>query len=74
MAERLLRLEEISARTNTPVDTLRWYRHRQLAGYDEGPHMFKLGRSVVAKESDVDAWVEGQYAVAMLTLRRSAGD
>jgi predicted DNA-binding transcriptional regulator AlpA len=32
--------------------------------------MFKLGRNVVAKESDVNAWVESQYAAAGFTGRQ----
>lgn len=64
MPDRILRIPEIAAMTGKPIDTIRWYRHRQTAGHDEGPRMFKLGRSVVAKESDVTAWVERQYAAA----------
>jgi predicted DNA-binding transcriptional regulator AlpA len=62
MQDRLLRVTDIASRTGKPTDTIRWYRHRQSAGYDEGPRMFKLGRNVVAKESDVEAWIEEQYA------------
>lgn len=64
MAERLLNVPEIAEMTHKPIDTIRWYRHRQGAGYQEGPKMFKLGRTVVAKESDVLAWIEEQYARA----------
>jgi len=64
MTDRILLLSAVADKTGKSVDTLRWYRHRQLAGYDEGPRMFKLGRTVVAKESDVDAWIEAQYAAA----------
>lgn len=62
MADRILGVPEIAAMTGKPVDTIRWYRHRQSAGFHEGPQMFKLGRNVVAKESDVQAWIEEQYA------------
>jgi predicted DNA-binding transcriptional regulator AlpA len=64
MVDRILRVPEIAAATGKPVDTIRWYRHRQTAGHAEGPRMFKLGRNVVAKESDVVAWIEAQYAEA----------
>ena len=60
-AESILLIREIAARTHKPIDTIRWYRHRQSAGYNEGPRMFKLGRNVVAYESDVTAWIEEQY-------------
>lgn len=64
MTDRILLIPEIAAITRKPVDTIRWFRHRQSAGYDEGPRMFKLGRNVVAKESDVVAWIEGSHAAA----------
>lgn len=64
MTDRILRVTEIAAMTGKPVDTIRWYRHRQSAGHNEGPRMFKLGRNVVAKESDVQEWIEAQYAKA----------
>jgi predicted DNA-binding transcriptional regulator AlpA len=70
MADRILRVPDIATATGKPIDTIRWYRHRQSAGYDEGPRMFKLGRNVVAKESDVKAWVESQYAAAGFTARQ----
>jgi predicted DNA-binding transcriptional regulator AlpA len=61
MTDRILKVPEIAAMTSKPVDTIRWYRHRQTAGFNEGPRMFRLGRNVVAKESDVLSWVESQY-------------
>ncbi|WP_210441503.1 helix-turn-helix transcriptional regulator [Nocardioides xinjiangensis] len=64
MVDRIVGVPEIAAMTGKPVDTIRWYRHRQTAGYDEGPRMFKLGRNVVAKESDVLAWIDSQYIAA----------
>lgn len=53
--DRLLQLPEISAMTTLTVDSLRWLRH---AG--KGPRTFKLGRRVVAYESDVLAWIAAQ--------------
>jgi predicted DNA-binding transcriptional regulator AlpA len=70
MTDRILRVPEIAAMTGKPVDTIRWFRHRQSAGYDEGPRMFKLGRNVVARESDVNAWIDAQYAAAGFTNRQ----
>jgi predicted DNA-binding transcriptional regulator AlpA len=69
MDDALLKVPEIAAMTREPIDTIRWYRHRQSAGYDEGPRMFKLGKAVVAKQSDVLAWIERQYAAASVPSR-----
>ncbi len=55
--DRLLTVPEIAERTHLSVDTIRWYRHTGA-----GPRTFRLGRRVFAKESDVDAWIEAQYA------------
>jgi predicted DNA-binding transcriptional regulator AlpA len=52
MGDRILGLEEIAKRTGTPLNTLRYWRHLGL-----GPPTFKLGRRVVAMESDVEAWI-----------------
>jgi predicted DNA-binding transcriptional regulator AlpA len=57
MSERLMRLPEIAEMTGIPVDTLRFYRQ-----VGKGPKTFKLGRRVVAYESDVNAWIEAQRA------------
>lgn len=55
--ERLLRIEQVTDVTGVPEATLRWKRHM-----GEGPRSFKLAGRVVYKESDVEAWVEAQYA------------
>jgi predicted DNA-binding transcriptional regulator AlpA len=57
MPDRILTLEEIAERTRTPLNTLRYYRHR-----GEGPKTFKLGRRVVGMESDVERWIADQRA------------
>lgn len=57
--DRLLSIEEVSVRTTVPVPTLRYYRHKGT-----GPKSFKLGGRVVYKESDVEGWIEDQYAAA----------
>jgi predicted DNA-binding transcriptional regulator AlpA len=49
---RLLTLDEVAEWTRTPVATLRYWRHR-----GQGPPTFKLGRRVVAREEDVEAWI-----------------
>lgn len=50
---RLLQLPEIAKMTTLSIDSLRWLRHT-----GEGPRTFKLGRRVVAYESDVRDWIE----------------
>jgi predicted DNA-binding transcriptional regulator AlpA len=56
MDDRILSLEEIAKRTGTPLNTLRYWRHLGAGG----PKTFKIGRRVVAMESDVEAWVADQ--------------
>lgn len=56
MTDQLLTLPEIAEMTRVPIDTLRWYRHRNT-----GPKMFRLGRRIVARESDVLAWIDEQF-------------
>ncbi|OBB10722.1 hypothetical protein A5731_22660 [Mycolicibacterium conceptionense] len=50
-------IEEASALTGTPVATLRWYR----ATGKGGPRSGKLGRRVVYRRSDVEAWIESAF-------------
>ncbi|MBX9243427.1 helix-turn-helix domain-containing protein [Actinotalea ferrariae] len=57
MTARLLTLDETSARTRVPVASLRWYRARG----EGGPKSFKVGRRVMYREDDVEAWLEEQY-------------
>jgi predicted DNA-binding transcriptional regulator AlpA len=58
--DRLLTMTETSGRTTVPVPTLRFYRHKGT-----GPTSFKLGGRVLYKESDVEAWIQAQYAASM---------
>ena len=60
MADRLMTMDEVADEYRVPVATLRFYRHRG----DLGPKSFKLGRRVVYKQSDCEAWIEQQYAAA----------
>ncbi|MEU4287800.1 helix-turn-helix domain-containing protein [Kribbella sp. NPDC026596] len=57
MTDRLLDLPEIANRTRMPEATIRYKRHR-----GELPFTFKLGRKVVAYESELDAWIAAQRA------------
>lgn len=53
---RLHTIREVSERTRVPVDTLRYWRH-----LGTGPESAKLGRRIVYRESDVDAFVAAQF-------------
>lgn len=48
----LMLAREVAARVRTPEATLRYWRH---IGY--GPPGFKLGRRVVYRRGDVEAWL-----------------
>lgn len=58
MSERLMRIEDVAAQTGVPVGTLRYWRLRDQG---EGPRSARLGRRVVYRQSDVDAWVAEQF-------------
>jgi predicted DNA-binding transcriptional regulator AlpA len=57
MTAKLLTLDEVSGLTHIPIATLRWYRAKRI-----GPRTFRLGGRVMAREDDVEAWIEEQYA------------
>ena len=53
MATQFLRTAEVSARINTKVSTLRYWRHK-----GEGPPSFKLGRKNVVYPLDgLERWI-----------------
>lgn len=54
--KKLMRLPEVAEMTGIPEATLRFWRH---AG--TGPRSAKLGRRVVYRESDVNAWLDAQF-------------
>ena len=56
----LLLIEEVAELTRLPLSTLRFYRHRG----DGGPQSFKLGNRVVYRRSDVEQWIEQEFAKA----------
>jgi DNA-binding transcriptional MerR regulator len=55
MMPRLLTLTEVAELTRLPISTLRYYRQR-----GSGPPTFRVGRRVMAYETDVLAWVDHQ--------------
>ncbi len=59
LMDRLLTLDEVSARTGVPVGTLRYWRTR-----DTGPRSFRLGRRVMYVEADVEDFIRTCRAAA----------
>lgn len=57
MVERLLTTEEVAAYFRTVPATVRFWRH-----VGKGPRSFKVGRRVLYRESDVQAWQEAALA------------
>jgi excisionase family DNA binding protein len=53
----LLTIEEVAELTRLPVATLRWYR----AMGKGGPKSGKLGRRVVYRRADVEAWIAAAF-------------
>lgn len=47
---------EVANECRTAVETVRYWRH---IGY--GPPSFKIGRRVLYRREDVDAWLETEY-------------
>lgn len=56
MANEIETLSEVAARTRVPEATLRYWRSLGTGG----PPSFKVGRRVVFRSVDVDAWLEEQ--------------
>ncbi|HEY2297978.1 MAG TPA: helix-turn-helix domain-containing protein [Jatrophihabitans sp.] len=51
----LITITEASERLRTPAATLRYWRHVGV-----GPKSFKIGRRVVYRRDDLEAWIETQ--------------
>ena len=51
----LLTLAEVADRLRVPIATVRWWRANHT-----GPRTFKIGRHVVSRQSDVDAYITQQ--------------
>lgn len=54
---KLLTLDEAAELVRTPPATLRFWRHKGT-----GPKSFKVGRRVMYREADIEAWIDVQYA------------
>lgn len=55
--DRLLLQEEVAERVRRPIATLRFWRTKGL-----GPKSARVGGRVLYRESDVEAWIESQFA------------
>lgn len=53
----IIDIGQVSELTHVPEATLRYWRYLG----DRGPKSFRIGRRVMYRRSDVDAWVEEQY-------------
>lgn len=51
----LMTMEEAAELLHMPVATLRFWRHKGT-----GPASFKIGRRVMYRRADVEAWIEEQ--------------
>jgi len=58
-ARALLDIPETSQVTHTPEATLRFWRHKGT-----GPKSFLVGRRVMYRLVDVEAWLDEQYTAA----------
>lgn len=52
----LLRIEQVAERTGVAVSTLRHWRQANT-----GPKSARVGRRVVYRASDVEAWINAQF-------------
>lgn len=57
--ERLLDIEQVHEWVGVPVNTLRYWRQRKI-----GPPSARIGRRVIYRESDVEAWIDAQFEIA----------
>lgn len=55
MTDDLLTITEVAGRLRRPAGTLRQWRHRGV-----GPRSFRIGRRVMYRRDDVDAWLQTQ--------------
>ena len=53
--DELLTISEVAAIVRAPVATVRYWRH-----LGTGPRSFRLGRRVVYKVGDLEAWIDAQ--------------
>ena len=54
--DELLTLQEVADVVRVPVATLRYWRH-----LGTGPRSFRLGRRVLYRRDDINAWIGAQH-------------
>ena len=64
----LLTITEAAELLRAPVATLRYWRHKNI-----GPRSFRLGRRVLYRRDDLQAWVDAQRDHPVPRDRRGAG-
>ena len=57
MTDKILNLRQAAAELGKPPNTLRFWRAQGI-----GPRSFLLGGRVAYKASDIESWIESQYA------------
>lgn len=57
VAEKLLTLQQVAERYNIPENSLRYWRAQKT-----GPKSARLGRRVMYRATDIEKWVEDQFA------------
>lgn len=55
---RYLVTQEVSDELRVPINTLAWWRHM-----GRGPKWFRVGRRVLYRRDDLDAWLAEQYEI-----------
>lgn len=56
----LMTTEEVAEETRIPAASLRWLRH-----VDRGPRSFKVGRRVMYRREDVEAFMTEAYTATV---------
>lgn len=56
MSELLMRIEEVAVLLDVPIATLRDWRQRGV-----GPTSARIGRRVMYRRPEIEAWVEAQF-------------
>jgi DNA-binding transcriptional MerR regulator len=61
-----MKLHAVAEMTGLPEATLRYWRHVGI-----GPPSARLGRRVVYRRADVDAWIDEQFAAGNASSDRT---
>jgi hypothetical protein len=60
----LLNADEVAAWLRTPAASVRYWRHQK-----KGPLSIKVGRQILYRREDVQAWLDDKYSQAVGTQR-----